>query len=148
MIILIFFLFYNNFLSSATINGKLSDYFESECSAKYYYSNQQEITTLLNYFIPLQCNEIVKKINLYYFEEIINCCEELSVCYQRCETEKLFCDNHFKKCLENHCSENFKNLGDYYNYENCNFLKDFHYSYKKNYGCEYFYYNKIRNNCF
>lgn len=134
-------------IAHSSISGTIGEYFDLNCKISDFYLKLEEVKINLKYFNLISCDKIITNPYIQKFSDLNQCCEELNYCYGRCETEKLFCDTHFNYCMEEICLENFAERNDLLNYESCKFLKEFHFSHKKSYGCEYFYYYKIQNKC-
>ena len=140
-----FFLFSNIFHIWVLGDISYGNCFDEICSLD---MDHKIITENLKYFELIECKDLLNLEFVESFPEILICCEELNSCYEACDTEKKFCDDRFSNCLEIQCSEN---LDEGYDKDVklalCLMTIDYHYSYKKLFGCEYFYYHKMKNSC-
>ena len=139
------FLFYL-FVIEIKCSVYYGDYFDEICSLET--NDHTTIKNLLKYFDYVECKDILDLEFTNYFPEILTCCDELNACYEVCDTTKLFCDDRFKSCLDIQCSENLPEEDKDKKAVLCLMMLDYHYSYKKLFGCEYYYYHKFQNSCF
>jgi len=141
-----FFLFFRFSLISQSTDLYFSDFFDQVCSMN---ADIGLIMENINNFQPESCIDILNLPVMDTFPELIHCCDDLNSCYGICDKDKKFCDDLLMNCFNFQCLDNLEDTPDQDVQKIlCLMIQDYHYTYKKLFGCEYFYYYKYKNGCF